>query len=170
MHKVAVAMTACALAGCASTGGSLFGFGARTPTEAAAYMAAAAEQDAYLLQAAQVAVAKAQRPEVRAFAQQLVREHAQSSERLVRAAEKAQIAPPPAPALSAEHSEMLAALNAAGAGFDRLYLDQQIDLQAEAHRLHRNYALIGKVPDLRNYATVEDPIDYEHMMLARRLT
>ena len=51
MRKAILTVTAAALAltGCASTGGSLFNFGARTPTEAAAYMAEAAAQEAYLL-------------------------------------------------------------------------------------------------------------------------
>jgi putative membrane protein len=166
----ALAAGALALSGCTSTDGSLFGLGSRSPTETAAYMAEAAAQDAYLQQAAQVAVTKAQRPEVRAFARQLLREHSQSAERRARAADKADLAPPPVPTLGPAQLQRLAALNAAGAGFDALYLDQQIDLQAQAHRLHRNYALIGTVPDLRNYASVEDPIDYEHMMLARHLT
>jgi putative membrane protein len=172
MRKTALTVTAAALglASCTSTDGMLLGLGARPSTETIAYMAEAAARDAYLRQAAQVALVKAQRPEVRAFAQQLIREHTQSSERLARAADKAALAPPPLPTLGPAQLQMLAALNAAGSGFDRLYLDQQIDLQAQAHRLHRNYALVGTVPDLRNYASVEDPLDYEHMMLARHLT
>jgi putative membrane protein len=165
-----VILACAATAACTSTAGGLFGLGgAGTPTQDAAYMAAAAATDAYLIQASQVAASRAQRPEVRAFAERLVREHTQSAERLARAAAQARLAAP-TPLLEPEQLQLLSALNAAaGAGFDQAFLSQQADLQARAHRLHRNYALVGATPDLRDYASVEDPIDYEHMMLAHHL-
>ena len=83
--RVAVgALAGLALAGCTSDGiGSLVGLGgARTPIQDAAYMTTAAASEAYLLQASQLAVIQAQRPEVKAFAQTLVRDHGNAIERL----------------------------------------------------------------------------------------
>ena len=77
---------------------------------------------------------------------------------------------PPAPTLMPMQREMMDALQAApAAGFDQLYLSQQVPAHEMALALHRNYAAQGDAPALRIAASAAVPIMQQHLDRARSL-
>jgi putative membrane protein len=140
-----------------------------TPEDRGAYVAMAGASDLYEIQSSQLALSKAQRPEVRQFAQMLVTHHTQTTQQVTAAATAAGLRPPP-PQLMPMHAQMIAALEAAsGASFDSAYLSQQIPAHEQALALHSNYAQNGDAPALRTAAAAAVPIVQSHLDQARRL-
>jgi len=166
----AVVAAGLALGGCSSGVGSVIGLGPHaTPVLHDPYMALAAADDLYEIEAANVALDKAQRPEVRAFAAMVREEHTRTAAQMTRLAEHIGLTPP-TPVLSAQQSRMIAALQGASAsGFDALYLSQQVDAHASAYWLHRRYALIGDEKKLRTIAANASFWAHDHLDRAKRL-
>lgn len=143
--------------------------GALTPVDRAGYVTTAAASDLYEIQSSQIALSKAQRPEVREFAQMLVTHHTQMTEALTTAARASGLTPPP-PTLLPMHQEMIAELQRApAAGFDSVYLRQQVPAHETALALHQNYAARGDAPALRAAAAAAVPIIRHHLDRAREL-
>lgn len=163
------AALALALAGCG--GGSVIAPLSRShATEnPARYVDLAAATALFDAQAAQLAVTRAQRADVRAYAQELVDGHAMSAERLSAAATASGMTPPAA-ALTPAQQRLLAALERAPAErFDDIYLRQQLSAQQDAVRLHEAFALSGDAPLLRPVAASEVAQAHLHFQEARRL-
>jgi putative membrane protein len=178
IFSLALAVSALALSACTTTntaGGGSGGAdappaaGAATPTDRAGYVTQAAASDLYEIQSSQIAQSKAQRPEVREFAQMLITHHTQTTAALTAAARASGMTPPP-PALTPMHREMIEQLQtAAAAGFDELYLGQQVPAHEMALALHQTYASDGDTPALRTAATAAVPIIQQHLTRAREL-
>lgn len=170
----AAAMTL--LPGCAATdpgsdpaSASAPAAGDATPEDRGAYVTMAAASDLYEIQSSQLALSKAQRPEVRQFAQMLVTHHTQTTQQVTAAATAAGLTPPP-PQLMPMHAQMIAALEAAsGASFDSAYLSQQVPAHEQALALHSNYARNGDAPALTAAAAAAVPIVQSHLDQARQL-
>lgn len=170
------AASAALLAGCSETmatdaemGAAPAMAGDMTPEDRTAYVTMAAASDLFEIQSSQMAVAKAQRSEVREFAQMLVTHHTQTSQQLMAAAQASGITPP-APTLMPMQAEMMRQLQAAGAGeFDRVYVSQQVPAHEMALALHGNYASDGDTAALRTVAAAARPIVQQHLTRARQL-
>ncbi len=142
---------------------------APTPRTAAPYMQMAASSDQFEIQSSQLAVQRAQNPQVRQFAQMLIDHHTQTTATLTAAAQQAGLPPPP-PVLVPRHAAMLEAVrNAPQAQFDRVYTTGQVPAHAEALALHQNYAASGDNASLRTAASAAVPIVQQHLDEARRL-
>jgi putative membrane protein len=129
----------------------------------------AGASDLYEIESSQLALSRAQRPEVRQFAQMLIQDHTNSTQQVVAAATAAGYAPPP-PQLMPMHADMLRQLqNASGGAFERLYLTQQIPAHENALRLHQNYAANGDTPALRTVAAAIVPVVQGHLSRVRQL-
>lgn len=168
MRKIFIGLTAAvALAGCASVDAPLAGN--MTPRNSGGYVATAAASDLFEIQSSQLAVSRAQRPEVRQFAQMLIDHHTQTTATLTAAARASGMTPPP-PMLLPMQRRMMDELGRANAGtFDRVYLRQQVPAHEMALALHRNYAAGGDTPALRTAATSAVPIVQQHLDRARQL-
>jgi len=106
---------------------------------------------------------------VREFAQMLITHHTQTTAALTAAARASGMTPPP-PALTPMHQEMIEQLQtASGAGFDQLYMGQQVPAHEMALALHQNYAARGDTPALRTAAAAAVPIVQQHLTRAREL-
>ena len=166
---LALAATSLALGGC-STVGSVFGDrGAALPTQHAGYMAQAAASDLFEIQSAQLALSKAQRPDVRAFAEMVLRDHSASSAHLADAALRGGWTPPSG---NLDHGQqvMLNELEHAGPQTaDALFVSQQIAAHKRAYDLHRTYAQVGDSPQLREFASIAAPTVEQHLLAAQRL-
>jgi putative membrane protein len=169
------AAAAAMLVGCAATDTGLDSASApataadATPEDRGAYVAMAGASDLYEIQSSQLALTKAQRPEVRQFAQMLVTHHTQTTQQVTAAAAAAGLTPPP-PQLMPMHAQMIAALEAASAAsFDSTYLSQQILAHEQALALHGNYARNGNAPALKAAAAAAVPIVQSHLDQARQL-
>ena len=89
-----------ALAACATDGDMGAGAAAAgdmTPNQRSAYVEMAAASDLFEIQSSQLAVSRAQNPDVRAFAQMLIEHHTMTTQQLTAAATAA--GTPPSPAL-----------------------------------------------------------------------
>lgn len=163
------AALALALAGCAD-GGVIAPLSRSRGTEnPARYVDAAAASALFESQSAQLAVTRAQRPEVRAYAQELVKRSALGTARLTEMAAAAGVTPPAA-ALTGSQQRLLGQLERAPAEeFDEVYLRQQLSAQQGAIRLHEPFALAGDAPLLRPVAASEVAKAYQFYQEVRRL-
>jgi putative membrane protein len=160
-----------ALAACATEGGMAGGTAAAgdmTPNRRDAYVQMAAASDLFEIQSSQLAVSRAQNPDVRAFAQMLIEHHTATTQQLTAAATAA--GTPPSPALMPMQAEMITQLQGAnGAAFDRMYMRQQVPAHQMALALHQNYASNGDTASLRTVAAAAVPIVRQHLERARAL-
>jgi putative membrane protein len=140
-----------------------------TPIARDAYVGMAAASDLYENQSSQLAQSRAQSPAVRDFAQMMIADHANTTRQLSAAAQATGMGPL-APALLPMQARMMEQLRAAPAGgFDRLYLDQQVQAHQMALSLHSNYAQHGDTPQLRAVAAAATRIVQAHFDRVRQL-
>jgi len=133
------------------------------------YVAAAGASDLFEIRSSQVALQKAQRPEVKAFAQMMIDHHTKTTADLTAAARQGGLNPPP-PALPAEKEGRIAALQSANGGqVDALYMREQVAGHEEALALHEGYARAGDNAALKAAAAKTAPIVRTHLDRARSL-
>jgi putative membrane protein len=140
-----------------------------TPEDRMNYVKMAGASDLFEIQSSQLALSRAQRPETRAYAQMLIQHHTQTTQATMAAAQASGMSPPP-PMLMPMQQRMMAELGrASGAGFDRVYLTQQIPAHEMALALHTNYSRAGDTPALRQTAATAVPLVQQHLNEARRM-
>jgi putative membrane protein len=140
-----------------------------TPEQARPFVMMAGASDLFEIQSSQLAVQRAQRPEVRQYAQMLVQHHTMTTQQVMAAARAAGMSPPP-PMLMPMQREMMERLRAAPASsFDRTYITQQIPAHEMALALHGNYARRGDAASLRAVAATAVPVVTQHLAEARRM-
>ncbi len=125
-----------------------------TPMGTVAFVNAVAASDLFEIESARLAATKAGSAEVKAFAQKLTVDHAKSSSDLKAAA--ARVSPPVTvtPTLDAEQQRMLNQLkSAAGADFDRRFIDQQTNTHQKALALLQDYLANGDSQPLKDFAS-----------------
>lgn len=136
---------------------------AAAPTTATAFVNEAARSDMYEIQSSQMAQTKASSQAVKDFAAQMIRDHTNSTQMVMAAAQQAGMNPPPPP-LDSRRAGMLRQLqSASGADFDRTYLRQQLMAHQEALALHQGYAQNGDTPQLKAAAAQIAPIVQQHL-------
>jgi putative membrane protein len=122
------------------------------------------------VEASRMAVTRASSPEVRDFAQTMIRDHTDANEQLMRIASSKGM--PVARELNAQHRAQLNALAALqGAQFDRAYV-QQMGVQAhqEAVDLFSRQASQGTDPELRDFAQRTLQHLREHLAMAQQVS
>ena len=140
------------------------------PPPASDFATMAAQSDQYEIQAGRTATVQATDPRVRAFAQQMVTDHTRTSQALQQAASASGLPPPP-PAVGADQSRMLNALQGlTGREFDRAYMKQQVLAHEQALAVQQTYAAGGKDPNLRSAAQTAVPQIQHHLEMARQLS
>jgi putative membrane protein len=167
----AAAALCVALAGCVPNEAAVTAVasGDMTPTTRDAYVGMAAASDLFEIQSSQLAQQRSQSPAVRDFAQMMVTDHTNTTRQLTAAAQAAGMGPV-APALLPMQARMIAQLRAAPAGgFDRTYLDQQVQAHQMALSLHSSYAQNGDTPQLRQVAAAATPVVQTHLDHVRQL-
>jgi putative membrane protein len=134
---------------------------ANTPEE---FVKAAAMADMYEIEAGKIAVARAKRPDVKAFGQMMIDMHTKTSNDLKAALKDNNIAITPPAALDDRRMGMLQNLRAAGdSDFDLAYLHQQLAAHLEALTLHGHYADHGDNPVLKAAAAKTKLIVQSHI-------
>ena len=133
------------------------------------FIKAAAASDQFEMLEGQVAVVEGRSPRVRAFARQMIQEHARTTLALADAA-KASGAPPPPMGLSGDQARLLSALQGlSGPSFDQTYLRHQVLGHQSALVVEQAYASGGADPRLRQVAQSTVPVIQHHLEMARRL-
>ena len=135
-----------------------------------AYVPAAAMGDMYEIQAADIALERASRADVKAWAQMIKTDHTAASAAFKAAASTA--APNvTAPAeLDQRRKGLLDNLRDAGAAdFDKVYIDQQVAAHQEAVTLHRGFSDNGEAPALATHARTVLPKIEAHLQKAEEV-
>lgn len=145
--------------------------GAQAPGSAQTrnYVAAAGQSDAFEMLEADTALAQSKDPKVRAFAQQMLKDHAQLSQTLGQAAASAGVAPPPM-IVGADQAPLLAALQSLnGADFDHAYWQHQALAHRSALTATQDYATTGDSTPVRQAAASAVPIITAHLDMAKQM-
>ena len=141
------------------------------PASAQEMVNLAAASDMYEIESSQLAGEKAQRAEVREFAQMLVTDHQKSTADLKTAAGAADPPLTVTPAMNAEQQANMEALRgAADADFDRIYLAQQVPAHETALSMLQSYAAGGDVDGLKTWAANTATVVSGHLDRARELS
>jgi putative membrane protein len=128
------------------------------------FVESAALSDMYEVQAGQIAAMRAQMPELKKFAQQMVDEHTQSSNDLkgILMKDVPNYAPPAE--LDSRHQGLLDDLKGAkDEDFDGRYIAQQTNAHNEALILMRGYAKDGDSADIKMFAQTTEPKVQMHL-------
>jgi putative membrane protein len=134
------------------------------------YVQMAAMGDMFEVEASKIALMRAQSPEVKKFAQEMVDAHTKTSEELKARLVRAGLIVELPTMLDADHQKKLDELKAASPQeFERLYLGQQKEAHEQALMLHRDYAMHGTVADLKALAADTVPKIEMHVKMASEL-
>lgn len=134
------------------------------------YIPAAANGDMYEIEASNLALKRASRPEVKAFAQQMVQDHGKTSQALRSfvASHPVNIAIPSH--LDARHQAMMENLESSSAReFDQVYIGQQAAAHQEALNLHKSYASNGDDKALAALAKTTAAVVEHHAATVKKL-
>jgi putative membrane protein len=133
------------------------------------FIAIASQADEYERQAGRLASRKAMSAQVRAFGARMAHDHARTTSDLQAAIRKSGMAPAPA-SLRPDQQQMLAQLrSASGAGFDRTYIAQQVQVHRQVLAVMSAYARGGGDPNIKAVAARATPIVEHHLRMAQRL-
>lgn len=113
-----------------------------------------------------LAAERATNPEVKKFAQRMVKDHTMANTELNRIADKASL--PPARAMDAKHEALMQKLTQlSGAPLDREYMQHMVKDHQEAVSLFEREAKEGKDPALKAFAEKTLPTLREHLKMAQ---
>lgn len=134
------------------------------------YVAKAGAGDAYEKRSSQLVLSSTRNPEIRRFANMMVRDHTKSTNEVKAAAGRSGVRARP-PVLEPKQRRMIADLNGArGRERDRIYIEQQRMAHQEALALHRDYARTGASRPLRNAAGQIVPVVQHHIDMLSRMS
>jgi putative membrane protein len=140
------------------------GTDAAVEVKAASYVEQTAIGDMFEVESSELALRKSGNPQVRAFAQHMITDHATSSRELKQALRAAKVDAPVPTALDGEHQELLDTLQAStGADFDRNYLKMQMDGHQKALQTQVDYRLHGGNKELQDFATKATTMVQTHL-------
>ncbi|MGE5537084.1 MAG: DUF4142 domain-containing protein [Gemmatimonas sp.] len=128
------------------------------------YVQNQARGDMFEIQAGQVALQKAQNADVKRFAQQMIDDHTQSTQKLQAALKSGNVKVTPPTSLDSRHSEALTQLKNAPAGsFDQAYLQSQVQGHREMLALNQAYSQTGDNSSLKQFSAQVTPVIQQHL-------
>jgi len=131
-------------------------------TDAKSYVMKAGAGDLYERESSKLMLGSANGG-VKMFAQQMIKDHTDSTAKVKAAAMQAHMMVAP-PKLAPEQSHLLAELRAArGTARDKLYVSQQKNAHQQALMLHQTYAAGGDTPSLKMVAGKIAPVVQHHI-------
>jgi putative membrane protein len=131
------------------------------------FVGAAAVSDMFEVEAGKLASAQGKSADVKAFGKMMVDAHTKTTAELKPLATAANITPPAE--MDERRKGFLDNLKAAGADFDKVYLEQQVAAHEEALSLMKGYADGGDNAGIKAFAAKTAPAVEEHLNHARSL-
>lgn len=129
------------------------------------YVRAAGASDLFERQSATTVLQTTRNPDIRRFAQMMIRDHTNSTNMIKTAARRSHVMVG-APHLMPDQSRMLAELRRArGGDRDGLYIQQQMTAHQMALQVHQDYASTGDRPPLRDAAGQIVPVVQQHISM-----
>lgn len=136
-------------------------------TNTTAFVQNAARSDMYEIQAANMALQRSQSAQIKDFAQTMVKDHTQTSQKLMAALPSGVTAPKD---LDKRRQGMLDNLkNSAPGEFDKRYAAQQVAAHQEALTLMKGYGEHGDNAQLKQLASQTAPKIEQHLNMAKML-
>jgi putative membrane protein len=130
-----------------------------------------AVSDMMEIQSSQLALTRQPDADTKPFAEQMVKDHQQTSKELKALIDSGKVKASLPSALDAEHQKKLDELNAKfGKDFDRAYDQMQLQGHEEAVALFERYVANGDNPDLKSWAAMTLPHLKEHLAMAKKLS
>lgn len=127
------------------------------------FVTKAAVGSMYEIEAGKLASDRAQRAELKQFAQKIVKDHSAADKELKDALSKSKAGVQPPTALDSEARQKLEKLKSAqGASFDTLYIDMMKDDHEEDIELFQTYSKSGDDPALKAFAEKTLPVLRAH--------
>lgn len=147
---------------------------ATSPTVSAAdssFALQAARSDLFEITSSQIALQKARTPAVRAYAQQMVDQHTQSTQDLNRLVAAKGISVPQPPGLEPVQQQAVGVLQdlSPGRAFERAYISGQITGHSATVQSYEQQIALGTDPELKAFAQRYLPHVQQHLDEARRL-
>lgn len=138
-------------------------------TTAQGFVTTAAISDMYEIAAGKIAQKKATAANVKAFATRMIHDHTASTAAIKKALAKSGGAITPPADMDDAHKTMINALNQAAVGFDKTYMDQQVDAHTKAVSLFQGYSTSGDNPALKQFAATTLPTIQSHLDMANKI-
>jgi putative membrane protein len=134
------------------------------------FIGKASASDEFEREAGAMARRHAHSSQVKSFAAEMVSAHTQTTQGLKMAIRKAHMPAPPPPRLNGDQQRMLGQLRSdQGPGFDRTYIDQQVQAHQDALQLMSGYAQGGPPGPIREAAKKTAPLVQHHLDMAKAL-
>ncbi|MBO3461360.1 MAG: DUF4142 domain-containing protein [Aetokthonos hydrillicola CCALA 1050] len=131
------------------------------------FMTKAAQSDNTEIQISKLALQKSQDKTVRNFAQEMIRDHTNSSNQLKQIAERKGFTLPKG--VGADNQALVTGLkNTSGSQFNRAYMQGQIQAHTKTEAEYQKYIKQGQDPDLQAFANKISPIVAEHLQMAQK--
>jgi putative membrane protein len=125
------------------------------------FVPAATSSNTFEIQSSRLALQRSRNPEVRRFAQQMIRDHNMAGRRMMAAARAGGV-PAPRPMLNDKHQAMLDSVRSAS-DFDAAYMDAQLAAHQEAVALFTSYSSTGDNAELVVFAKETLPTLQMHL-------
>ncbi|MBD2356137.1 DUF4142 domain-containing protein [Tolypothrix sp. FACHB-123] len=129
----------------------------------------AAQSDLTEIQTSQLALQKSQNTAVRNFAQQMIKHHTASSQKLAAIAQAKGVTLPTE--LDSQNQALLTKLQGlSGSNFDQAYMQLQTQAHQKTLAEYQNYLQTGLDADLRVFASGIAPVVKQHLEMAQKMT
>jgi putative membrane protein len=134
------------------------------------FVTKAAQSDEFERQEGRLAEQRTHNPHVRQFAREMVSAHTKTTIGLKAAIRRSGMTPPPPPPLSDAQAQMIGALRGMhGGGFDKTYVDQQVQAHQDTLGVVQGYAQNGHPGPIRKAAQKTAPLVEHHLDMAKML-
>ena len=132
------------------------------------FMAKAAQSDMTEIQTSQLALKRSQNPQVKQFAQEMIQQHTQSSNKLKPLAANKGVSLPKS--LGAENQALLTKLmKLSGAQFDQAYMSGQAKAHSKTQTVYQNEINKGQDADVKAFARQVLPVVTAHLRMAQSM-
>jgi putative membrane protein len=126
------------------------------------FMRQAAAADRFEIESSRLAVRQARSAEVKSFAQMMIKEHTDASNKMKATARQSRMRAPAAQMTPDQQAKLAALKSARGEEFDRAYVAAQREAHAAAVTLFQTYAQSGEDPSLKAFAAQTLPVVQKH--------
>lgn len=139
------------------------------PPKTQDFVTGASQSDQYEIMAGQTVETQSRDPRVRAFAEEMIRDHTQTTQALRQAVMTSGLKPPPE-GMGGDQAMLLSSLQSLrGADLDRAYATQQVIAHQAALVLAQAYASAGADANVRRAAEAAAPMIGHHLQEAKEL-
>src|SRR5262249_16643790 len=118
------------------------------------YVRQTAATDMFEIEAGDIALKRSKNAEIWHFAQQMIYDHTSWTKRLTKLLQISNVNIAPPTKLNEQHQQMLERLRTLSSGFNRHYIEMQVEGHRHALEIQKAYGQTGSNPKLREFAAM----------------